>query len=186
MSVAAAASVLESQMWPQQDARDPLGMWGARAAVTGDATGGQTEFTYNVPANKAGRFIYACYGATFVQTTNLIALASQTVMLRLLTNWPNIDPQPGVQGFSTSIARTMQSDADLGAPNAAPDDQLLGPLDRFILLFAPASFGVSVDIMSIRLAENLSTEIFVSEAYGYYWDREVMNQPGGPRHPGAN
>lgn len=184
MAIAQAVEVIETALWPQGDARDPLGVWGARALLTADATGGGIKITMEVPAGKRASFVYTCYGANITQLTG--TLAGSNLKTRLLTNWPNIDPQAGVQAFSTFIRTEIQGDAEFTAPIAGNADfHNMGPNDRFLLLFDPRAISTAMAIVEMEIGENVDGLTYGAEAYGYYWDRQILNTPGGPRHPGA-
>ena len=116
----------------------------------------------------------------------------QGIRVRLLTNWPNVDPLEGVQGYSTAVFGSMNTDANFTSPisgmsGTTPGHPFLMPNDRFLLLYDPRP-GVAGDltIVEIEGAFNTDTATYAFEAYGYYWDRGVMNTPGGLRHPGSN
>jgi len=47
-----------AQLWPQLDIRDPLGVWGARALVTGDASGGSIKEKCQAPAERTAAFFF--------------------------------------------------------------------------------------------------------------------------------
>ncbi|MGR3295936.1 MAG: hypothetical protein ACUZ8A_06880, partial [Candidatus Bathyanammoxibius sp.] len=64
----------------------------------------------------------------------------------------------------------------------------INSIDRFLLLYdprQPASLG-NTNILELQLAVNTDLATYSFEAYGYYWDRSVMQTPGGPRHPGSS
>jgi len=170
-------------MWPQGDARDPLGIWGGRRIVTGDASGGGIQVRFAAAATIAGAFIFTCYNA---QVSNVDATSIAAVRCRLLTNWPDVDAAVGVQGFATHLVRAQTGSSFFPAPLSGPDDPLVMPSDRFILLFDPRPVAGAFDIVSLAISENTNTVNFAFEAWGYYWDRQVLNTPGGPRHPGSS
>ena len=62
----------------------------------------------------------------------------------------------------------------------------IGPADRFLLLFDPRQQGGDVDIVEIEFGENRDLATYSFEGYGYFWDRSVLDAPGGPRHPGSS
>jgi len=184
MSIEQDASVVEAQMFPQGDSRDPLGVWGVRHGVTGDATGGTIKVFYEVTSPKRAAFVYTCYALTFVQLTGTVD--SARVKVRLLTGWPNVDPSTGVQAFATARFVNIFGNTGHTAPIAGPEEALVSPEQRFLLLFDPRPSGADLVIAELewRVNQNLATYVF--EGYGYYWDRAVMNAPGGPRHPGSH
>lgn len=193
MAITVSAAPIESQSFPQGDIRDPLGMWGFRTSVAGDATGNPITVTVRVPAAKRSAYVYTCYYAYAGQIVG--TKAAVTLKLRLLTNWPNVDPQAGVQAFATLVFARLDGNDNFTAPVSGPltaaggnNSPLVGPNDRFILLYdprQPASLG-PLDILEYQLDLNTDATTWTFEAYGYYWDRSVMDAPGGPRHPGAS
>jgi len=187
MSVDTSIEVIETALWPQGDARDPLGTWGARLIVAGDATGGRISVVIQIPQARRRSRVYTCYHAMTVQTSGA-SLSGTFVNLRLLTNWPDVDPvQDGVQGFATYREVPLGTDGTFNFPVAGPTAPLIDPQDRFILLFDPGvvSAGTAMDIVAIQRNANLNNANFSFEAYGYYWDRSILDTPGGPRHPGS-
>lgn len=184
MSVLGTVDVVESQQWPQGDGRDPLGVWGGRGAVAGDASLGAIGIDFVVPPAKTGSFVYTCYGVQLGQL--LGSVSTQTFKVRLLTNFPNIDPQAGVQGFSTLHMGTLGGDDQLTSPFGGPRGVEFPSLYRFILLYDPTPRNVALTIVQLETVNVGVGENFAFECYGYYWDRSVLNVPGGPRHPGAS
>lgn len=186
MAISQQVTVLESALWPQGDVRDPLGAWGGRLGVSGDATGADVRVQFQVPADKRAAYLYTVYGASVVVIAG--AHAASNVSARILTNWPNIDNDAGIQGYSTVIGRSM---TDLGGPSifpiSAPDDPLLDPNSRYILCFDPSNLTAGpMDLLEVKIQTNTDGNAWSFEAYGYFWDRSVLNAPGGPRHPGAS
>ncbi len=176
--------VLETQTWPQGDIRDPLGTWGARASMTGDATGGEVTLLVNVPLAKRQAFLYTVYSATISQIVGTGVVGN--VSARIITNFPNIDPDAGVVGYSKVIGRSM-TDIGSAAPFFVPDDPMIDPNDRFIVCYDPSPVNPNpMTILELKFQVNTDARVWVGEAYGYYWDRSVMNAPGGPRHPGQS
>lgn len=186
MAIEATVDVREHQTWPQGDIRDPLGIWGFRHIVTGDASGGGIKLTAQVPAARRAAFVYTCYALTYGQLTG--ALSNVEVKARLLTNWPDMDDDVGVQGFSTARVALTESDPEFTAPLVIQlaNQQLVQPNDRFVLLFDPRpNFTSAMDIVEMENGLNVDTLLYAFEGYGYYWDRSVLDAPGGPRHPGS-
>jgi len=187
-NVTGTVNVVETALWPQGDARDPLGVWGARTVLVGDASGGIIKAFIQVAQDRRRSRIYTAYSAQ-VSVVDASLNAATLVKLRLLTNWPDIDEvNPGVQGFGTFKYARIQVPANTTAPGRGALDPLLNPQDRFILLFDPGVVDASnpMVIMEMELDANSDGADFAFEAYGYYWDRGVLSTPGGPRHPGSN
>lgn len=186
MAVTEQGIVVETALWPQGDIRDPLGVWGSRVLLTGDASGGSIKATIIVSSEQRSAFVFCCYSAILVQLTG--TPAGFVIKCRLLTNWPNIDIQAGVQAYATAIFDASSADLDFTSPSAGPARNLIGPNDRFIPLFdprAPQSLG-SLNILEIEGGSNVNGSTYSAECYGYFWDRSVMQAPGGLRHPGSS
>ncbi len=141
--------------------------------------------TFEVSAQLRAAYLYTCYAATMVLILGTAQNAN--IKLRLLTNWPDIDPLADVQAFSTGIFTTgTGSDNDFTQPKSGPDINLVGPLDRFLLLFDPRPLNTAIQIAELEVGANTGVGVdYSAELYGYFWDRSVLNAPGGPRHPGS-
>lgn len=185
MAITEAVAVITTALWPQGDIRDPLGVWGFRRAVTGDASGGSIKVTAQAAGDQAAAYIFACYSALLAVVTQATT-ASPTGKIRLLTNWPNVDPQAGVQAYGSGLSFGMLGVTALTAPEVVPNVPLIGPADRFILLFDPRPSAGALDLIEMEFGGNILADVYSFEGYGYYWDRSVLNAPGGPRHPGAS
>ena len=187
MSITEVQEVVESQQWPQHDIRDPLGVWGGRNSIVGDATAElfvKTDFV--VPADKKAAYVYACYSANASAIT-VAATVAFTSRIRLLTNWPNITLEAGVQGYGNNQGSEMITLTASSAPQSSIRQQLVGPNDRFMLLYDPRSQGTApITIVSLEINGNTLNDVYAFELWGYYWDRSVLQAPGGPRHPGAS
>jgi len=182
MSVTVEVDVIEHQMWAQGDRRDPLGVWGFRAALTGDGSSGFNRFNISVAGNKRDAFIYTVYGLSMAQVLGISTTSG--AKYRLLTNWPNIDPQAGIQGYGHLRIPQFVGDDDFSSPTAGWRDQVGNNQERFILLFTRV--GTPLVIIEMELGQNILGNNFIAEGYGYYWDQRVLLAPGGPRHPGSN
>lgn len=189
MGQTVAIPVFEHAMWPQRDARDPLGVWVARKIITGDAdTPVFILAQIQITAAQRRAHVYTCYNL-FTGWVGGPNPSSETGIIgRLLTNWPDADELAGVQGFATARRVTETIQIASAFPDRVPDDFLVGPNDRFILLFDPSTVaaGLPMNIAEIQRDSNVLNTLYSFEAYGYYWDREILDTPGGPRHPGAS
>jgi len=185
MAITEVVEVQQTALWPQGDIRDPLGVWGFRLAVIGDASGDGVQVTAFVPRERKGAYIYTVYSALVVKVSGAAPVAS-TIKCRILTNWPNIDPQPGVQAYGSAIFRSFTASTDLQAPIAGPDDALILPQDRFLLILDPSNSLDDMFILELGLGLNVLADVYSFEGYGYFWDRSVLNAPGGLRHPGSS
>ncbi len=184
MAIQAQVALITAQEWPQGDIRDPLGLWGARTLVTGDATGGSIRVQVLQLAAQRAAYVYTCYYAMITQLTGTEVDAF--AFCRLLTNWPNVDPQAGVQAFATFAIRDFRTSGPFGVPVGGLTSPFITEIERFILLYDPRPTGGDMNIIEMELATNSLAATYSFEAYGYYWDRSVMQAPGGPRHPGSN
>jgi len=167
--------------------RDPLGVWGLRLGVTGDATGGSIKVQYDVRSLERSAYIYTWISAQMVQLTGVIPTTN--VKFRILTNWPNIDRNiPGVQGYGSWTTVPVIGEADFTAPVAGPSLPLVHAIDRYLLCFDPQqqiTLGV-LPLGEIEWGDNTDGATYSIEGYGYFWDRSVLNAPGGLRHPGSS
>ncbi len=184
MAQTGSVAVQPSALWPQGDIRDPLGVWGFRLGFVGDASGGSIKMTATEATDRKAAYVYTCYALTIAGLTgNLIDTSGK---VRLLTNWPNVDPLAGVQAFSTLQRFLMNFSTNFTAPILAPDTYVVEANERFLLLFDPRPSGPLADIVEMEIAANVDLATYSFEGYGYFWDRSVLNAPGGPRHPGAS
>jgi len=185
MAIASFITVEQTALWPQGDIRDPLGTWGFRASVAGDASGEGVKVTAQVPEGQKASYVYTCYAAFCVPISQVVT-AGGSSKCRLLTNWPNVDLTAGVQAYSHLRESQVNMNTNLSTPQGGPGTDLVGPNQRFILLFDPRPTGSAMDIVELEFAANLMGDTYAFEGYGYFWDRSVLNAPGGPRHPGAS
>lgn len=187
MAIDQQVAVFPAQMWPQQDARDPLGIWGFRLGITGDATGGLISMQAQAPAGLAAAYVYTVYSLNASQLTGTIETSAR-IRSRLLTNWPNVDAVAGVQGYGSARFCTTITNVDFGAPvqGVFGGDALVTAAERFMLLFDPRPSGGTLDLVDLAYTDNADGATYSFEGWGYFWDREVLQTPGGPRHPGSN
>lgn len=184
MSITANALIVQNAILTPRDLRDPLGVWGGRNGITGDVSTGTVRTIFQVAAAERAAYVYTCYSA---QISKLDGTVERNPMrIRLLTNWPNVDPQPGVQAYSSQNMVLGDGSASLFEPIAGPLGILLGPNDRFLLLYDPRPTDGNMSIVELEYESNENLEVYSFEVYGYYWDRAVMDTPGGLRHPGTN
>ncbi len=184
MAIAVEVAVEQLNLWPQGDARDPLGVWGARLGVTGDATANAIKVGFIVPADRKAAYVYTCYSVNYSKLAGTVGVTA--VKVRLLTNWPNVDPIPGVQAYGTHVSAIATGSAEFTSPLIGLDRPIIGPADRFLLLYDPRAIAGDMTIVEIEENDNTDGDTYSFEAYGYFWDRAVMDAPGGPRHPGSN
>ncbi len=187
MAIAEVVSLLAAQTWQQLDIRDPLGLWGARHLIIGDGTGGSVKTTIVTPDQEAAAFVYQVM-AVNVNIIDVLQVVNTFAKCRLLANWPNFDPQPGVQSFSTFRVAGLLGSANFTQPVSAAaqgGEHLLEPNDRFILMYDPRPSNELLPIIELEVSANVLNTDYAFEAYGFYWDRSVMDAPGGPRFPGS-
>jgi len=177
--------LVASALWPQGDVRDPLGVWGGREILTATVGGGELKVRFAAAAAIAGAYVYTCYSANI---SGLSADESAIGQCRLLTNWPDIDtPEAGVQGYGSNQTVSVDGGGGFTGPFTGQFDySFIQPNDRFLLLFDPRPVAGAFDVVSLALDRTVDTRLYTFEAYGYYWDRSVLNAPGGPRHPGSS
>jgi len=178
-------NLFTSQLWPQEDIRDPLGVWGARLQVTGTSGAGEIKVGITVPQAERAAYVYTCYSVN----VSPLATAGQTTLqagVRLLTNWPNVDPAVGVQGYGSNLLIPVGIQAGGTAPVGGPTAPLINASDRFVLLFDPRPQPTGdLTIVELKVSIQVENDTYTFEAYGYYWDRSILEAPGGPRHPGS-
>ena len=187
MAIAETVELLAAQTWQQLDIRDPLGLWGARHRITGDASGGSVKTTILTPTGEGSAFVYQCMAVT-VNIIDVVQIVNTIAKCRLLCNWPNIDPQVGVQAFNTTRFVNFAGSSNFTDPvggESAQGGNFIQPNDRFILLYDPRPTAGQLSIIELEVSDNVLATNYAFEAYGYYWDRSVMDAPGGPRHPGS-
>ncbi len=184
MAITPVIDIIENALWQQHDARDPLGIWGFRSAIAGDGSGGTIKWFIQVPANKSGKYVYNVVSLNLTHDAG--SILNKNLKIRLLTSWPNIDPQAGVQAYSVMKRRLHQGDITWSAPIEAPQEDILGPLDRFILLFDPRTANNAITLFEAEVTNTGIGEDYSFEGYGYFWDRGALAAPGGVRFPGAN
>lgn len=183
MSIVINSVILEHQLFVQRDGRDPLGVWGHRGTVVGDASGGTIKQGLTILAlGDAGR-IYTCYSVAINKETGVDAAAAGKV--RLLTNFPPMDRAGGTTAFGSARRVTVNAGTGFSAPILMIDagDFGITPQERFVLLFGPQA-GANVNIVELEINENEDLAVYTFEGYGYFWDRQVLYVAGGPRHPG--
>lgn len=184
MTVSGTVDILTNQMWPQGDIRDPLGVWGFRAQLTGDGGGGSIQLTARTAAGESAAYIYTVYSTLIAQIGG--TAANIEGKCRILTNWPNIDRIAGVQGYGHAIQRSLQGNTQYNQPEVMPIQPFITALDRFLLMMDPRPSPAPLNLIELETSRNTTGDIFSFEGYGYYWDRSVLNAPGGPRHPGSS
>ena len=187
MAIVQQVNVFPAQMWPQGDARDPLGIWGFRLGITGDATGGSIKMQARARAGLAAAYIYTCYSLNAVQLSGTITTDAR-IKSRLLTNWPDIDALVGVQGYSSARYAPTITNVDFTSPvqGIEAGQALVTEAERFMLLFDPRPSAGALDIIELEYTDNADGATYSFEGWGYFWDREVLSTPGGPRHPGSS
>jgi len=183
LSIITDVTIFQQATLTPEGPRDPLGTWGARRGVTGDASGNVIQVSVNVPAAIKAAYVYTCYSVNISKLTGTNAI--KVVKARLLTNWPNVDPQAGVQAYGSLRMGTTRGSSSFAAPITGIDGDLIADKDRFILLYDPRAIGTDMTIVELGIEDNILNDTYSFEAYGYFWDRSVMDTPGGPRHPGS-
>jgi len=181
MSVEGDIDMLATSTFRRRDDRDPLGIWAARGALVGDLSGGVIDATFGVPAELRAAYVY---NVIFV-STQADGSSGSTHTVRLLTNWPPAD-KPGVQG--ASFIRTTEVGTTGKINNFAVGFRpLIDPQMSKILLYDPRSAAAGrIDLLELWINDNDDSVTYIFEAYGWYWDRNLHEVPGGPRFPGSD
>lgn len=183
MSVLGSVFVIGSELWPQRDARDPLGIFGWRVTQAGDATGGQNKILVSVESLQRHAFVYKIFDMIIGQTVGVAV--STFAKMRILTNWPNIDVDPGIQAYGSVFLGTMSGTGVLSAPfTMFLDGNPFSGNSKDLLLYDPSTQSGDMVIAEQEVV-NTDVTTYSFEGYGYYWDRAVMQTPGGPRNPGT-
>lgn len=185
MAILLEIEVLEHNLFVTRDARDPLGIWTARAVITGDASG--TPIVMRFLAAQTNR-VYTCHAVTMSSNGSV---ATYLGLVRLLTNFPPATPAGGAAGYSYnrvfSVVREPLFDPPEDNINAA-SSQLLNGTEKLLLWGpTPAFADVSIPIVEMQINENTLAATYFLEVWGYYWDKvAVLNAAGGPRFPGSS
>lgn len=186
MAIVDQAIVIATPQWPQGDIRDPLGVWGCRLGVTGDASGGSIKVQFQVPPGLAAAYVYTVYSINIAILTG-VSPGQINGKARILTNWPNVDSLPGVQSYSSLIIFSVNTAANFTAPIGGIANQIImSSSDRFMLCYDPRPSASELDIVEVEIGTNTDLATHSFEGYGYFWDRSVLQAPGGPRHPGSS
>lgn len=184
MAISLTVAILEHQVFKQRDARDALGIWNGRLGVTGDATGGSTKVNFLATAAQTGGRVYVCEAFDIASIQGLAGNAGGK--WRLLTNFPPADRNGGLAGNSFGRTFTFDFNPGFTEPEGLIDGQWGGSplvINR-VLLFGPRQPGqTQVSILELEIDQNVDLSTWSFEAWGYYWDREVVQVPGGPRLP---
>lgn len=188
MAIVENVAVLEHQIFKQRDARDPLGVWVIRHTVVGDASAGSIKIGFEVSGVQSSGRIYNCISLTIADVSGGAANGLD-LKLRLLTNFPPGDPTGGTGGYGLTRIGSAAFRVNTGftAPFGAGNNNILiGAHEDKILLFGPQPSQSEVNITEMELPENVLNNEYSFEGYGYFWDRAVLQAPGGPRFPGSD
>jgi len=186
MSITIEKDCLVTGVWKQGDIRDPIGIFGGVTSITGNGDGTFIRVSMRIDSEDAFLSgLFAIYDATILQT--LGSVQSVDVLYRIFSNWPNIDQQPGITPFNSGIVRNMVGSNSWVSPRAAPDAPLVQPLDRFRLIWDPRHLAPqNMLLCEWFINMPVAPVAYQFSVYGYFWDRSVLNAPGGPRHPGSS
>jgi len=186
VAIATSVDVITAPIFRPRDLRDPLGVWTARLGVTGDASGGGILVNFTVPEANAGAHVHTLYSFNCGQLTGVLEAAG--VSLRLLSNWPNSDPVAGIQGYDVMVMGVERTQQNNVGQRSSPTNgtMLFAENARFIPLYDPRPSAGQITIVELQRNDNTDGATYVFQAFGYYWDRQVMDTMGGLRHPGAD
>jgi len=181
MAISSEATILEHNLFKQRDGRDVLGIWNLTHDITGDATGGSIKLAI-LPNSPDRIFNVVALGLSVSQL-----VASAIGKFRYLCNFPPASVTQGRDSTDFTRSFTISQSADLTTPGdnwAAGNNQDPG-WDK-LLLWGSALPGVISAILELESGDNTLNETYFFDAWGYFWDRNVMYEPGGPRFPGAS
>lgn len=186
MAIATSVDILTAPIFRPRDLRDPLGVWTGRIGVTGDASGGGIKVGFTVPEENAGAHVHTFYSFNSGQLTGILEAVGTS--LRLITNWPNSDPVAGIQGYDVMVMGVDRTQTENTGQRSAPTNtsMLFVENARFIPLYDPRPSAGQITIVEIQRNDNTDLATYVFQVFGYYWDRQVMDTPGGLRHPGTD
>lgn len=184
MTVTVLADVTQTQLWPQRDARDPLGIWGGLAVATGDASGGLIDIFIQANASIRAAYVYNIISAN-VQKVDGASINEKAYLRRIITHWPDISVTAGVQSYEDVQAGAFIHVLGLDPENVPATPLIQSPQDRF-MIFDPRPIGAAMTLVELRIFDNELNQIYRGSATGYFWDRAVMETPGGPRFPGSS
>lgn len=186
MAITTSVDIITAPIFRPRDLRDPLGVWAGRLGVTGDASGGGILVNFTVPESNAGKHVHTFYSFNAGQLTGIAEATGTSV--RLITNWPNSDPVAGVQGYDVMFMGVDRTQDNNVGQFSAPTNTM-NPYDsihRFMPLYDPRPSAGQITIVELQRNDNTLAATYVFQCYGYYWDRQVMDTPGGLRHPGSS
>jgi len=180
MSEVAQVRLLAHNIFKQRDSRDPLGIWAFRSEQAGTATGG--VFKVQVQSDEVDR-IFTCVGLNLTADGITVAVQGK---YRLLCNQPPADLEGGQAGVS--IARNIDvtnfSNATAPADNWDAISPYESQLEHILLFGGVQSSRDPQNILEMECGGNALTVTYFFEATGYFWDRQILESPGGPRWPG--
>jgi len=188
MSFTVNKDVLVSGLFKQGDIRDPIGIWGGSVTINGDVTGGFLRVIFQVdPDDGWVSGIFAHYSVSVIQTIGaLLTGAGSAVIFRINTNWPNILQDPGIIPYNFTRSFQLTGAAGL-SPIAATEQPMVTSQERFLLSWDPRHITPQNLLLDQIEILNPGAGISINfTAYGYFWDRSVLDAPGGPRHPGSS
>lgn len=170
MSVSASAGVKMVQFGGRRTADHlPAGIWYGQVSVSGDASGGIASLELNPESlDVQGDWLWSWEEATCLNTadgTIAVQFAYITSMLDRAGNVIVFRKRRAIQNVSTGI-------------NSVTDER------------GPSLFGIIADTDRKALLTGWQSHIptnpgagnsFSMAAWGYFWRRAALNQPGGPR-----
>ena len=184
MALVGLANVTQTQLWPQRDARDPLGVWGGLSVVTGDVSGAPITLFIQASSEIRAAYVYNIVSCGFQKVAGTAGAFS--IRRRIITHWPDINLDPGIVAFEDIIVGITRGVDGIGDPETAGDRPwIVSPEDK-MLIFDPRSSPNNMTIVEFAINDNENTITYRAQAYGYFWDRSVMETPGGPRFPGSS
>jgi len=186
MTVQGSFPVIETGLFKHQDARDPIGVWGAQGNITGDASGGQIQAFIQIPADKRRNRVYTVYDCQSQNSGGTLDTGT-AAKIRIFLGWPDINLAGGIQAHETILFVQLEPAGGFNPPFTGPRRSMVDPNHRFLLIFDPSVqfANDAFTMISVERDANVNGSIYQTSAWGYYWDRAVFDVPGGPRHPGS-
>ncbi len=181
MAITTLKDILASGLIFQGDARDPLGIWGGATSQVNSGSGGSTRITFRVGTTDSNlSSVFAISGLSVLQESG--TPRSDLVKFRMFTNWPSVDFQAAITPFNSAHAAVfVGSTLFTGGVAVAPFNDTV-PAIRGLLSWDPRGLSQPLLLCEFEMANISGTTVLVS-VQGYFWDRAVLNTPGGPRFP---
>jgi len=180
MSVAGTIRPLYRPYRGYDDPGLPDGIWWARGALQGDATGGTNILTVEFKAQAAE--VQALNRLFSLEETMAHTTGTDQTIQMEFENWDaeNFDPLTGQLVGGDLVAAISLQGVSSGGSFAQNLGEETGPGGRRYL-GAPLKNIGSTDILFQTVnGDGEQTHVFLQ---GYWWEIRAINAPGGPRRP---